>query len=205
MGLTKSRSWRLHGDELIELVECTGLNPSILRRWHREFLKDFPRGFFTREEMKQVFGSMFPDGYPNAFMDIIFNAMDKRRIGYVTFRDFVKTIAITVSGTADDKLNWAFDVFDQKGDGFVTLDEMINVVEALWQLHGESPEMEDYKLHYIRRRTRQIFRRLDVKNDGRISRDQFREVLKQDHWIVKNVLHVYSSAVGAFSRVVQSS
>ncbi|KAH9361399.1 hypothetical protein HPB48_003927 [Haemaphysalis longicornis] len=148
---------------------------------------------------------MFPDGHPDSFMDIIFNAMDKRRIGYVTFRDFVKTISITVSGSADDKLNWAFDVFDQKGDGVVTLDEMINVVEALWQLHGESPDMEDYKLQFIRRRTRRIFRRLDVKRTGFVSRDQFREVLKQDEWIVKNVLHVYSSAMGAFSRVVETN
>lgn len=154
--------------------------------------------------MKVAFRTMFPDGYPDCFMDIIFNAMDKRRIGYVTFRDFVKTIAITVIGTEDDKLNWAFDVFDQKGDGFVTLDELINVVEALWQLHGESPDMEDHKLHFIRRRTRLIFRRLDVKKEGRISRDQFRDVLKQDQWVIKNVLHVYSSAVGTSSRVVQS-
>lgn len=120
----------------------------------------------------------------------------------MTFRDFVKTIAITVSGSADDKLNWAFDVFDQKGDGFVTLDEMINVVEALWQLHGESPEMEDHKVQFIRRRTKQMFRRLDVNRDGRISRDQFRQVFKRDLWIVKNVLQVYSSAMGAFTRVV---
>ncbi|CAN8008412.1 unnamed protein product, partial [Ixodes pacificus] len=194
MGHCCSSTARLQGDELIELVECTGLNQRILRRWYHEFLADFPRGFFTKEELKHVYGDMFPDGYPDTFLDFIFNAMDKRRIGYVMFRDFVKTIAITVSGSPDDKLNWAFDVFDQKGDGFVTLDEMINLVEAIWQLHGESPEMEDLKLQFIRRRTRNMFRRLDVNHEGRISRDQFRQVYKRDTWIVKNVLEVYSSA-----------
>ncbi|CAN8005357.1 unnamed protein product, partial [Ixodes hexagonus] len=194
MGQRLSRTPHIQGDELIELVECTGLNQKILKRWYGEFLVDFPRGFFTREELKHVYGDMFPDGYPDAFLDFVFNAMDKRRIGYVTFRDFVKTISITVSGDPDDKLNWAFDVFDQKGDGFVTLDEMINLVEAIWQLHGASPEMEDFKLLFIRRRTRHMFRRLDVNHEGRVSREQFRQVFKRNQWIVKNVLRVYSSA-----------
>lgn len=83
MGRGSSKLCRLQGDELIELVECTGLNQSILRRWHREFQVDFPRGFFTREELKHVYGDMFPDGHPDAFLDFVFNAMDRRRIGLV--------------------------------------------------------------------------------------------------------------------------
>ncbi|XP_064487768.1 neuronal calcium sensor 1-like [Ornithodoros turicata] len=199
------RSSRLQGDELIELVESTGLNQSILRRWHREFLTDFPRGFFTREELKTVFASMFPSGHPETFLDYVFNAMDKRRIGYVTFRDFVKTISVSVSGSPDEKLNWAFDVFDQKGDGVLTLDELINVVEALWNLHGESLVIEETKLQLIRSRTKTMFRRLDIKRDGKISREDFRQVFKNDRWIMKNVLQVYSRSLGAFSRIVDEN
>lgn len=57
--------------------------------------------------------------------------------GVITFKEFIRAISITTKGSIDEKLNWAFDLYDIDNDGFVTRAEMVDIVTAIYVLHGE--------------------------------------------------------------------
>ena len=44
------------------------------------------------------------------------------------FQDFVKNLSILIHGTAEEKYNWIFDLYDLNGDGYITKEEMEDVV-----------------------------------------------------------------------------
>lgn len=50
--------------------------------------------------------------------------------GVITFDEFIKAIAIPSTGTVDEKLDWAFSMYDLDDDGYVTREEMLNIVKA---------------------------------------------------------------------------
>ncbi|OQR71580.1 neuronal calcium sensor 1-like [Tropilaelaps mercedesae] len=60
-----------------------------------------------------------------------------RNNGVITFKEFIRAISITTKGSIDEKLNWAFDLYDIDNDGFVTRAEMLDIVTAIYVLHGE--------------------------------------------------------------------
>ena len=55
----------------------------------------------------------------------------------ITFKEFIRAISITTKGSIDEKLNWAFDLYDIDNDGYVTRAEMLDIVTAIYVLHGE--------------------------------------------------------------------
>lgn len=57
--------------------------------------------------------------------------------GVITFKEFIRAISITTKGSIDEKLNWAFDLYDIDNDGFVTRAEMLDIVTAIYVLHGK--------------------------------------------------------------------
>lgn len=50
--------------------------------------------------------------------------------GVITFDEFIKAIAIPSTGSVDEKLDWAFSMYDLDDDGYVTREEMLNIVKA---------------------------------------------------------------------------
>ena len=53
----------------------------------------------------------------------MFNAYDIDCDGEVDFVDYIRTLSVTERGTMDEKLKWAFSMYDINGDGQVSLKE----------------------------------------------------------------------------------
>ncbi|XP_054710517.1 neuronal calcium sensor 1-like [Uloborus diversus] len=140
----------------------------------------------TKEEFKHIYGQFFPSGDPTRFVDYVFNVFDIDKNGVITFKEFILAISITTRGTIEEKLNWAFSLYDFDSDGYVTRDEMYDIVKAIHRMHGK--EGDTAERDAAEQRVDQLFTKLDTDGDGKLSRDEFCKGFKNDTWIIKALL-----------------
>jgi Ca2+-binding EF-hand superfamily protein len=103
---------------------------------------DCPKGQLTREKFLQVYSSFFPQGNAERFCEHVFRTFDSDQSGKIDFREFLLAINITSSGNPEQKLDWAFHMYDVNGDGSIEPSEMAEIIRVssvvfwLWLLRG---------------------------------------------------------------------
>ncbi|CAG5102159.1 Oidioi.mRNA.OKI2018_I69.chr1.g169.t1.cds [Oikopleura dioica] len=127
MGAHKSK---LNPQAINELSEKTKFTPEEIRHWHDGFLKDCPTGKLTKNEFAKIYNQFFPHGDPSAFAAFVFNVFDENGDGSIEFEEFLQALSITSRGRLEDKLEWAFRLYDLDNNGTITRDEMLQIVKA---------------------------------------------------------------------------
>ncbi|XP_078256853.1 Kv channel-interacting protein 4 isoform X7 [Rhinoraja longicauda] len=100
--------------------------------------------------------------------------------------DFVLGLSGLLRGTIQDKLKWAFNLYDINKDGFVTKEEMLDIMKSIYDMMGK------YTYPVLREETpRQhveiFFQKMDKNKDGVVTIDEFIDTCQKDENIMKSM------------------
>ncbi|GIK05998.1 neuronal calcium sensor 1 [Aspergillus viridinutans] len=208
----KSQS-KLSPSQLEELQRATHFDKKELQQWYKGFLKDCPSGTLTKEEFQKIYQQFFPFGDPSSFANYVFRVFDSDNSGMIDFKEFICALSVTSRGKMEDKLDWAFQLYDIDGDGKITYDEMLAIVEAIykmvrspsdWLSRGQTPANERVQVGSMvklpededtpEKRVKKIFRMMDKDENGSLDMEEFKEGSKRDETIV-SALSLYDGLV----------
>lgn len=190
MGNKKSK---LKPEILEKLTKETKFSESELNQWYKGFLHDCPTGKLTYDEFKGIYKQFFPQGNSEKFAKFVFHTFDENKDGTVEFEEFILALSITSRGTLDEKLNWAFQLYDLDNDGYITRKEMLDIVGAIFAMVGDAVQLPEEE-NTPEKRVDKIFGLMDKNRDGQLSKEEFLEGAKNDPSIVQ-ALSIYDGLV----------
>ncbi|XP_048761906.2 neurocalcin-like [Ostrea edulis] len=165
-----------------ELSKQTQFSEQELRQWYVDFTQDFPKGYVKLDEFEKMYEGFFPDGDASKFARHVFHAFDINGDGHIDFREFVCGLNATLRGSVEQKLQWAFRVYDIHEDGYISKEEMKDIISAIHKVTGDKRKAGNERT--LQQEIDDVFRRMDKNADQKISNKEFIESAAKDPGLV---------------------
>lgn len=168
---------------LAELRDQTNFTVEEIQDWYKEFKSKWPKGVLASEEFKKEYSTFFPLGDASEFAKHVFRVFDQNADGKLDFREFVCGFSIVLRGRMEDKLKFSFQMYDINGNGFISREEMSEVLAAMYKVESSLSNVLDRE--DPEERTDSIFNQMDLDCDDKLSLDEFIKGVKKDPRLVK--------------------
>jgi len=170
-----ARQAKLHlsAEDIKFLQEKTGQDQKTIQDWYEGFLKDCPSGELTKQQFIAIYGKIFPGGNADNFSESIFRTFDTDNSGAIDFREFMLALHVTSHGSPEEKLAWAFRMYDVDGNGSIEVGEMRRVVCGVYQMLGNEEAG-------CANKAQELFNKMDADGDGLVSQQEFVTICRQD-------------------------
>ncbi|XP_019763287.1 Kv channel-interacting protein 4 isoform X2 [Dendroctonus ponderosae] len=171
---------RYRPGSLESLSKATRFTQEEIKKIYRGFKAECPTGVVREDTFKMIYAQFFPQGVNSSqYAHYVFNTLDQDHSGLISFEDFVQNLSILSRGTLEEKLRWAFSLYDINGDGYITREEMTEIVSSIYDLMGKlaEPCIED---DTVKEKVDRIFQKMDKNQDGVVTLDEFLDCCKTD-------------------------
>ena len=154
------------------------------RKWYTSFIKSYPNGKIDEAEFVSIYQKFFPKGDVRDFARHVFRAFGGKEKGTIGFKEFYTAFVLQSSGDLNERVSFAFRMYDLDGDGVITREEMLTIVRSIYKLLGTSNNRLPEHLNTPEKRTEVLFRQMDVNKDGKISFEEFLAGAMQNSFII---------------------
>lgn len=119
-----------------DLRRKTDFSDDEIFRWYKIFMKDYPSGRILLGDMQRIYAGQFPNGDAGQFAEHVFRTMHSGKDGSIDFGELMCGVNGTLRGKPEQKLAWAFSVYDVNCDGFIQRREMADMLNAVYRMFG---------------------------------------------------------------------
>jgi len=178
---------KLAPEDLKELTENTHFDEKEIKKWYKEYAKDWPDGQINKEQFINLYGTVYKTDNARTFAKQVFRTFDINNDGTIDFREFICSLSVTTRGSIAEKLEWAFNIYDIDGNGYISQSEMISIIKAVKRMVGV---MEN---NYSKSNVNilKVFDQMDENKDGELSLEEFIAGARKDETFV-NMLQAYT-------------
>lgn len=99
-----------------------------INNWHESFMYEHPNGQMDKNGFIKLYSGLYPNGNVEDFSAHLFRAYDSDGSGQIDFKEFLMTMNLASKGNADEKLRWAFSLYDVDRSGHITRTEATAIV-----------------------------------------------------------------------------
>ncbi|XP_054708376.1 Kv channel-interacting protein 4-like [Uloborus diversus] len=177
---------RYKPERLEYLCKTTKFTRKEIRLMYQGFKQECPTGVVTEDNFKDIFAQFFPQGDSTQYAHYVFKSFKQSHGGTINFEQFLSILSLLSRGSVVDKLKWVFGLYDINGDGYITKQEMLNIVSAIYDMlgHYTDPAVTE---HSAREHVEKIFHLIDQNKDGVITMDEFMEWCQKDETRTKSL------------------
>eukprot|EP00004_Rigifila_ramosa_P023817 TRINITY_DN674_c2_g1_i1.p1 TRINITY_DN674_c2_g1~~TRINITY_DN674_c2_g1_i1.p1 ORF type:complete len:190 (-),score=65.70 TRINITY_DN674_c2_g1_i1:156-695(-) len=172
-------------EQLEQLQKETHYDANELRTIYKQFKSDAPEGTINKEEFTKTMKQM---GVKDSFLhELVFGAFDDNKDGSINFKEFICALSIMTRGSPDEKLEFAFMMYDLDGNGFITREEMHQIMDSFYKLVGGLVTFSGDKYETPDTFVKKFFDEMDTNGDGQISLEEYKAGAMRNPDIVKGL------------------
>lgn len=170
-------------EQINDMRNLTHLSQEDILTFHKEFLKEYPKGKLTKEDLGKLYKKTFPDGNPDQVVNELFRVYDMDKSGTIDFREFLAGLGVMSKGSEDEKLRLAFEMYDADRSGTIANAELHALVHSIYKAtaYGKYDPKVAHTVGEV------MFEQLDKNKDNKVSLQEFIDGAKKDPSIIRMI------------------